>query len=218
MKIKVFFITFFFTQNIYTQESKFLNFYAGVKLRVTPIHQKQVQSIVISVRGNLNAVQQPDLHISGLGLYTTQTIKLNKKWLINFQQTTRYDLLYQEWPLDINVPDIKIKDNKRLIFDLNLEIGRRFQSKKHEFTALLGLGISGLNTGYTQIIRQYSTVTDYIDYKEEKNFLFPTASAGFGWQKGKFLTQVKMGYCWRNPTWFTYPFFFPELSVQYKIK
>jgi hypothetical protein len=158
------------------------------------------------------------MHLSGLGLLTGQTYKINNKWLLNFQQTTRYDLLYEEWPLDINVPDIKIKDKKRLIFDLNLELGRRFKSKKSEFTALLGLGISGLNTGYTQIIRQYSTITDYIDYKEEKNFLFPTASAGFGWQKGKFLTQVKMGYCWENPTWSIYPFFFPELSLQYRIK
>ncbi len=126
--------------------------------------------------------------------------------------------MHQVWPLDINEPYRKVGENKRLIFDLNLEFGRRFQRKKNEFTALLGVGISGLNTGYVQVIRQYSNATDFIDYKEDINFLFPTISAGFGWQKGKFLTQIKMGYCWNNPTWSTYPFFFPELSLQYKIK
>ena len=213
----ILFIILFLTQiRVFPQRIKDLTFYTGVKLRVTPIHNKNSLNQIIIIPGNINAFQQPDLHISGFGLYTTQTIKLNKLWLINFQQTTRYDLLYQERPLEINSEGTK--NIKRLIFDLNLDIGRRFVTKKSELTALFGLGISGLNTGYTQIIRQYSTPTNFIDFKEEKNFLFPTASAGFGWQKGKFLTQIKMGYCWQSPTWLTYPFFFPELSVQYKIK
>jgi hypothetical protein len=217
MKNIILFLSLFLFNNTYSQKVKKLSFLVGAKLRVTPLYTFNPEYLVISVSGNLNAVQQPDYHLSGLGLFTTQTCQINNEWLINFQQTTRYDVLYKEWPLDGNLA-YKIKDKKRLIFDLNVDVGRRFKNKKNEFTALLGMGISGLNTGYTQIIRQYSTTTDYIDYKQKINFLFPTISAGFGWQKGKFLTQAKMGYCWKNPTWTTYPFFFPELSLQYKIK
>ncbi|MEI2710262.1 MAG: hypothetical protein V9E96_14805 [Chitinophagaceae bacterium] len=217
MRKVIFFVICIFVTKGYSQEQK-INLYAGIKLRVTPFYPSEVGSLVFRVQGNLNAVQQPDSYISGLGFHTTQTYKFTKKWLINFQQTIRYDALHQVWPLDINEPYRKVGENKRLIFDLNLEFGRRFQRKKNEFTALLGVGISGLNTGYVQVIRQYSNATDFIDYKEDINFLFPTISAGFGWQKGKFLTQIKMGYCWNNPTWSTYPFFFPELSLQYKIK
>lgn len=219
MKTKVLVVFLFIVLNSHPQNIEKFNFYAGIKLRVTPVYSPNLaENIVTSITGNINATQQPDYHLSGLGILTTQTYRINNQWLLNVQQVTRYDILYEEWPLDINVSYRKIKDKKRLIFDLNFELARRFKSKRSEFSALLGLGISGLNTSYNQIIRQYSNATEYIDYKEKINFQFPSVSAGFGWQKGKFLTQLKMGYCWQNPTWSIYSFFFPELSLQYRIK
>ena len=218
MKNLIIFFLLIYSRDAVSQTPKKISFYAGVKLRVTPIYTGQSpENIIISVPGIINAQQQPDLHLSGLGLHTSAVYDINKKWQIALQQTTRYDILYNEWLLERNTSS-KIRDKKRIIFDLYAVFSRKIVAKKNTFVASVGLGLCGINTGYTQIIRKYSSQTNYVDYKEKINFLFPAATAGFGWQKGKFLSQFKMGYCWNNPTWFVFPFLFPELSLQYKIK
>jgi hypothetical protein len=219
MKTELIILFFLFSNVVHSQEDKKINLFVGTSFRVTPIYTNgSPQNLIRSINGNLNAVQQPDKYISGLGLLITQSYKIQNNWSLIFQQTLRNDILYEEWPLDRNLPYAKMGEKNKFTFNLNLDICRTFKNKKHEFTALFGFGISGLNANYTQTIRQYNSATDFVDQKEKINLTFPTVSTAFGWQKGKFLTHLRIGYCWKNPTWFTYSFLYPEISVQYQIK
>ena len=82
---------------------------------------------------------------------------------------------------------------------------------------MIGFAVCGLNSGFTQTFRIYQDPNNYTDYYKEKNFIFPAATAGFGWQKNRFYGELKFGYCWDNPTLFNTPFLFPEISIQYQL-
>jgi hypothetical protein len=200
------------------KNNKGIEIFAGVKTRVTPIYIDKVPDFIRFV-GFYNVFEQPDKHLSGPGINLIEKVRINNKWIFSLNQTIRYDYIYQRMPLVNPTPDgFDYRIGKKIIIDLYADFSKRITlSKPSFFTLMAGIGICGLNSGFYQTRRLYQTQTDYVDYITKRNFIFPAVSTGLGWQKNRIYAELKIGYCWNNPTLFNTPFIFPEVSLQYKL-
>ena len=190
--------------------------FLGAKTRITPIYLKHVPDVIHL--GNINALEQPDKHLSGPGLLLSEKRRLGLKHIFSLHQVIRYDYIYQRIPLVTFPPDnFKYEIKKKIIFDISGDITRTIPLKNSFLSISVGASICGINSGYIETERVYQTQTTYTDYERKKNFIFPAITAGAGWQKSKFLAELKFGYCWNNPTLYDTPFIFPEISLQYQL-
>lgn len=168
--------------------------------------------------GSVDDLEQPDMHLSGPGLLITQKKRLNAEYGLSLHQVIRYDYLYQELPLFVSQnQDFKDVIHRKFIIDLYAGIDRYFPLRKSWFTVSFGMAYCGLNSSYVETKIIYQTSTSYKEYKIDKNFRFPAVTTGIGWQKKKFLGELKFGYCWNNPTLFDTPFIFPEINLSYQL-
>ena len=190
------------------------SFLGGLKTRVTPIYLKQIPDFVHMPL--VSDLEQPDMHLSGPGLELTEKVALGTNYSLAIHQVIRYDYMYQTMSLENPPPpDFNYKKNRRVIYDFYFDIARNIAAKKSFWRFFLGAAVCGLNTKYIETIRTSITPPAYKERK--KDFIFPAATTGIGWQKRKFYTELKFGYCWNNPTFFDTPFIFPEISLQYQI-
>ena len=190
------------------------SFLAGLKTRVTPIYLKQIPDFVHMPL--VSDLEQPDKHLSGLGLELTERINITSNYSIAIHQVMRYDYMYQTMSLDDPTPpDFNYKIKKRMLYDFYFDIARNITARNSFWRIFLGAAVCGLNSKYIETIRTSITPPAYIERK--KDFIFSAATAGIGWQKRKFYTELKFGYCWNNPTFYDTPFIFPEISLQYQI-
>lgn len=212
----IFFLLLFF--NSYAQEEKnekTVDVLIGAKTRITPIYLKQVPDVIHL--GSVDDLEQPNRHLCGPGLQISET-KRAGKFKFSLHQVIRYDYIYQKMPLESPTPNgFNYEVKRKMIFDLYGDISRMITGEKATLSFSLGAAICGLNSGYTETQRVYQTPTSYTDNKKEKNFVFPAIIAGAGWQKKKFIAELKFGYCWNDPTLYNTPFIFPELSIQYQL-
>ena len=199
-----------------TEKKQFFDVFVGARARTT-IYPKPPPSSVLMP--SLNAFEQPGMHLDGYGFRISERIKLSRGWSANLHQTIRFDYLYQRFSLErVPPPGFQYTIEKRFIYDLYADLSKELPSKHSSFFRLLvGSSISGLNTGYKLTRRFYQTPTNYTDITTQNNFIFPTITAGIGWQWKKLNTELKVGYCWNDPTFLDTPFLSPEISCQYKL-
>ena len=198
------------------QNKKAFSILVGVKTRITPIYLEKVPDVVSSPLTDI--LEQPDMHLSGPGIHLTERYETSTKWSFALHQTVRYDYIYQKLPLEYPIPPgFEATIKQKILFDLYTDVAKDIASKKSTFRIMIGFAVCGLNSGFTQTFRIYQDPNNYTDYYKEKNFIFPAATAGFGWQKNRFYGELKFGYCWDNPTLFNTPFLFPEISIQYQL-
>jgi hypothetical protein len=216
MKLHITLLLSLFSYSSYAQneaDGRF-SFLGGLKTRVTPIYVKHVPDFVFTPL--LSDLEQPDMHLSGPGLELTERVALGTNYSLAIHQVVRYDYMYQTISLDDPPPpDFNYKKNRRVIYDFYFDIARNIAAKKSFWRFFLGAAVCGLNTKYIETIRTSITPPAYKERK--KDFIFPAATTGIEWQKRKFYTELKFGYCWNNPTFFDTPFIFPEISLQYQI-
>ena len=205
-----------YTQND-LEEKGVLSILVGAKTRITPIYLKRVPD-VIHFFGLIDTQEQPDKHLSGPGIHITEKYKNTASWSFALHQTIRYDYIYQKLPLVFPIPNgFEFTIKQKILFDIYADIAKDIPAKNSSFRILIGFAICGLNSGYTETFGVYQDPNNYTDYFNKRNFIFPAATTGFGWQKNKFYTELKIGYCWDNPTLFNTPFLFPEISCQYQL-
>ena len=181
-----------------------LSILAGAKTRITPIYLKKIPDVIYPGRP-IGVLEQPDRHLSGPGIHITEKYRNTALWSFALHQTIRYDYIYQKLPLVLPIPnDFEFTIKQKILFDLYADIAKDISANNPSFRILIGFAICGLNSGYT-------------DYNTKRNFIFPAVTTGLGWKKNKFYTELKMGYCWNNPTLFNTPFLFPEISCQYQL-
>lgn len=220
MKVLPLLLLLFLFADVYGQlgsdKNDRLSVFVGAKTRITPIYLKRPhEGYEIGIP---NTLEQPDYHLSGPGLLITEKKALSHKLIFSLHQVIRYDFLYQRMPMDLQLPpDFNYSIKRKWIFDLAAELSHRFPRRKSVLLLTLGAGLNGINTGFRETRRFYQSQTVYTEKETRKDFLFPSLSTGFGWQKKKFLAELKFGYCWNNPTDFASPFLYPELSVGYQL-
>ena len=192
-------------------------FSIGIKTRVTPIYLPNIPT-VISVNES-NVQEQPDMHLSGPSLLLSIDKELPKEFILSFSTAIRYDFLYNNLPYNVqNAVELRRKTYKAMVTDLYLDIIKRQQYEKAELRFGAGLALCGIGSGFTQTYRYLNTVSNTSFFVPvQRNFLFPAATASIAWKKNKFLTELKMGYCWSNPTLFKNNFLFPELKAQWQL-
>ena len=180
-----------------------LSILIGAKTRITPIYLKKIPDVIYG--GTTDVLQQPDKHLSGPGIHITEKYRNTALWSFALHQTIRYDYIYQKLPLVLPIPSgVEFTIKQKILFDLYADIAKDIPANNSSFRVLIGFAICGLNSGYT-------------DHNTKRNFIFPAATTGLGWKKNKFYTELKIGYCWDNPTLFNTPFLFPEISCQYQL-
>lgn len=190
------------------------SFLSGLKIRVTPVYLKHVPDFVHMPL--VSDLEQPDKHLSGPGLELTQRLALGTNYSLAIHQIIRYDYMYQTMSLENPAPpDFNYEIKKKMLYDFYLDIARNINARSSFWRIFLGAAVCGLNSKYIETIRTSITPPAYKERK--KDFIFSAATAGVGWQKKKFYTELKFGYCWNNPTFFDTPFIFPEISLQYQI-
>lgn len=198
------------------EKNKMISVLLGAKTRITPIYLKKIPGVIHG--GNIDILQQPDKHLSGPGLHITEKYEKGATWSFALHQTIRYDYIYQKLPLVFPAPSgFEFTIKQKILFDLYADIAKNIPANNSSFRILIGLALCGLNSGYTETLRVYQDQNNYTDYYNKRNFIFPAATTGFGWQKNKFYAELKIGYCSDNPTLFKTPFLFPEISCQYQL-
>jgi hypothetical protein len=200
----------------YTQKKAngHFSFLGGLKTRVNPIYLNPIPDLVHMPL--VSDLEQPDKHLSGPGLEFTERFNLRIKYSLAIHQVIRYDYMYQTMSLDDPTPpDFNYEKKRRVLYDFYFDITRNITARNSFWRIFLGAAVCGLNTKYIETIRTSITPPEYKERK--KDFIFPAATAGLGWQKRKFYTELKFGYCWNNPTFIDIPFVFPEISLQYQI-
>ena len=203
-----------FNQDLENKRS--LSILVGAKTRVTPIYLKRVPDLIHS--GNIDILEQPDKHLSGPGVHITEKYEKGTTWSFALHQTIRYDYIYKKLPLVFPTPNgFEFTIKQKILFDIYADIAKNIPANNSSFRVLIGFAICGLNSGYTETLRVHQDPNNYTDYFYKRNFIFPAATTGFGWQKNKFYTELKIGYCWDNPTLYNTPFLFPEISCQYQL-
>ena len=197
------------------EEKPSVSILIGAKTRVTPIYLKRVPDAIFV--GSIDILQQPDKHLSGPGIHISEKYMKGIRWSLAFHQTIRYDFIYMKMPLAAPGPDFEYTIKRKVLFDIYIDIAKDIPANNSSFRILIGAGICGLNSGYIETRRVSQSSTNYTDYFSKRNFIFPAVTTGFGWQKNKFYTELKIGYCSENPFLFKAPFLFPEISCQYQL-
>ena len=219
MKIIQLITLLFFSLQVFGQEfkdRKSLAILVGAKTRITPIYLERVPDIISSPLSDI--LEQPDKHLSGPGIHLTEKYGTSTMWSFALHQTIRYDYIYQKLPLEYPTPPgFEATIKQKLLFDLYADVAKDIAARNSTLRIMIGFAVCGLNSGFTQTFRVYQDPNNYTDYYMEKDFIFPAATAGFGWQKKRFYGELKFGYCWDNPTLFNTPFLFPEISFQYQL-
>ncbi len=226
MKLKFLLLSTFFSfvipKIIFAQEHKFTA-YIGPKLRVTNIYTN-INTLLGVVFTPISDILAPgDSYYSGLGLQAMEKYSINKYWQVRFHQTIRYDILHYRLALPYDSatlfgPIINLGAKKRFIIDTYFDIAYKIKRPKNNYYVTVGYAACGFNTKHTETFRFFTTPTNYYDKVTENDFFFPAVTASFAWEKKKFCSELKFGYCWRNPTWWKdAKFIFLELSIQYKI-
>src|SRR5258705_2264134 len=88
-------------------------------------------------------------------------------------------------------PDFNYKKNRRVIYDFYFDIARNITARNSFWRIFLGTAVCGLNTKYIETIRTSITPPAYKERK--KDFIFPAATTGIGWQKWKIYAELQFG-------------------------
>jgi hypothetical protein len=219
MKIIHLLILLTYSLNAFDQElenKSSLSILIGAKTRITPIYLGEVPDAFHG--GSTDILERPDKHLSGPGIHITERYETSRTWSFALHQTVRYDYIYQKIPLVFPIPSgFEFTIKQKLLFDIYTDFAKDIPARNHSFRIFIGLAICGLNSGYTETSRVYYDPNNYTDYYTKRNFIFPAVTTGLGWQKNRLYAELKIGYCWDNPTLFDTPFLFPEISCQYQI-
>lgn len=157
------------------------------------------------------------MHLSGPGLFGSFDRRLVKDIFVAFRPTVRYDMIYQTLATTLPVENFKSSKKRKMIYDLYLDIEKHFFRRNSSFQIAMGIGWSGINSGFSQTTRTYNSSTTFTQFELKKSFRYPLISLGGSWQKNDFTLGLRMGYCWKNPTIWQKTFILPEVSLAYKL-
>ena len=201
-----------------TSEDKhgIFNFNIGVQTRITPIYLKHVPDFITF--SDRNTFEQPDQYLSGPSLSYKIERPINDKFSVSFSHAIRYDFLYLTFTFNNQpVQGFQQRTKRAVISDFYLDGGYHITLPTSELKVSLGLALCGIGSGYllTERYVDFRSQSFYVTSKED--FIFPALTTAIEWKKNNFSAQLRMGYCWNNPTLFKTPFLFPELAIQYQL-
>lgn len=185
----------------------------GAQTRITPIYLKRLPDLIIV--SDRNTFEQPDQYLSGPSLVYKIERSLNEKFSVSFSHAIKYHFLYLTFTFNNQrIQGFHQETKRAVISDFYLDGGYMISPK---FKLSLGVALCGIGSDYllTQRFPDNNNQSIYVTSKE--NFIFPAITSSIGWKKNNFLVQLRMGYCWNNPTEFKTPFLFLELGIQYQL-